>query len=154
MHNCRQTKENINIKHPLNSLRWFTVIPKICCRLWNKDFLQNTYMPHIPTFVCQAHGQDQQEKGDNYSYEENHIHLDQASQRPVKTIQICQQISNSSNRKLLNHVIVSKAYTYNTNMIPVFKPVPYLDTSAKNKLTYSLSTEYTKAISKIMISTK
>lgn len=45
-----------------------------------------THMPHIPTVVCQAHGQDQREMGDNYFSEENRISLVQASQRPVKTI--------------------------------------------------------------------
>lgn len=45
-----------------------------------------THMLHIPIVVCQAHGQDQPEMGDNYFSGENRINLVQASQIPVNTI--------------------------------------------------------------------
>lgn len=44
----------------------------------------STHMLHIPRVVCQAHGQDQPEMGDNYFSVENHTSLVQASQIPVK----------------------------------------------------------------------
>lgn len=43
-------------------------------------------MLQIPTVVGQAHGQDQQEMGDNYFSGGNRTSLVQASQTPVKQI--------------------------------------------------------------------
>lgn len=43
-------------------------------------------MQHIPTVVCQSHGQDQWEMSDNCFSVENRINLVQASQTPVKII--------------------------------------------------------------------
>lgn len=40
----------------------------------------------IPRAVSQVPAQDQLEMDDNYFFEENHISLAQASQRPVKII--------------------------------------------------------------------
>jgi hypothetical protein len=51
-----------------------------------------THMLHIPTVVCQSHGQDQWEMSDNCFCEENRISLVQASQIPVKTIYIHPQV--------------------------------------------------------------
>ena len=45
-----------------------------------------THMLHIPTVVCQSHGQGQWEMSDNCFSVENRISLVQASQTPVKTI--------------------------------------------------------------------
>lgn len=52
----------------------------------------STHMLHIPIVVCQAHGQDQLERGDNYFSEENRISWVQASQIPVQAINIHIQV--------------------------------------------------------------
>lgn len=44
-----------------------------------------THMPQIPKVACQTPEQDQWEMNGSCFSVENHISLDQASQRPVKT---------------------------------------------------------------------
>lgn len=59
--------------------------PQICQKM--KGIAEaTTHMLHIPTVVCQLHGQGQPEMDGNYFSEENRISSVQASQIPVKTI--------------------------------------------------------------------
>lgn len=114
----------------------FNCIPNYKADAWVEEtsLVITTHMLHIPTVVFQSHGQDQREMSDNCFSVENRISLVQASQTPV---QHHLNSSKTSTPKLLvnwgNQFITNQSYTYNTDMVTIVKPVPYLYTTARNK---------------------
>lgn len=90
-------------------------------------------MLHIPIVVCQFHGQDQWEMSDNCFSEENRISLVQVSQTPVKSFEFTDVLTPKIYVYWGNQSITNQSNTYNTDMITIVKPVPYLHTTARNK---------------------
>ena len=92
-------------------------------------------MLYIPRVVCQSHELGLWEMSDNCFCVENHINLVQASQKPVENhLNASRYLKPENIRQTGERNPPYQSYcTYNTDMVTIVKPVPYLYTTARNK---------------------